>query len=794
VDFFLYLCIVTKKQQTMSNFTEKTLNYSEITEQIIAKQVETNLNLYADPLTAAMQETGSNCFDTIVERQKKLGLDPTPYNIDVSQKGEYFQITFADEGLGMTKEQFLNHYWRIGNSSKKKDENQTGKFGIGAKSVLALSPSYIVVTKSHMDGVTHGYLLKRVDKDFDGEILPTFEYEEIEVDELMFEHGTVTRFNVKATYESQKSLINGLYQLALTGAKITISDEVKNRSYWDFELPKFQDVKIGNKTYLYTNHPYYKGKIVVGNIPYPTNNVITDYWVQRSPLIPTFNNSKVVYNETREYLKKDFDDTYGNKDRLEKAYGAIREGLKEEFYRQNDDMDCAELEYYKYLLNSDHPTITLDGLELDLSFTGQKMVAKHKKYGESLLDIPTKSLQNILPEIPMIDSQKFQLVEDHNNSIEKQYVDKLGIVVRYLEQQGLELICEGRVTQKNMGYYFDHLTDKKSVVVTTTPLNYLFPTDNSILTKIVKDWMYNRIQVGTTQFDFLLKVVDQYFEQLSQNIVDGKVLAMQAKKASYNFKKERGIKNSTYNKDLNIYVGARYHPYRQTFYPETIENSEKTYIYTVGRNTEFSDQVQAFSAIVSDYKKITKKSANITFIKFNKSDMKKDLKQWIEETDNVISEEEFIQNLSDFSKIWGTVVNYKVREKLHLEYVNLIDTIRYNSTLKKMFKKQLEDVKKLKEMCGLVTDGKYSWSSDLYRTNSNLHRFNSKAANDLFEKIEKANSNKFAYIQKINDEAKNVLEVAEWCNFLHSKEAFELSKGILTAKGIDYSELEKMFE
>src|SRR6266567_6047108 len=87
--------------------------------------------IYPTPF-ALLRENVQNSFDAILLR-KHLG-QQFDARIDVTI--EPTRVCVADNGIGMSREDLRNHFWRAGSSSKNTDDARAagvvGTFGIGA--------------------------------------------------------------------------------------------------------------------------------------------------------------------------------------------------------------------------------------------------------------------------------------------------------------------------------------------------------------------------------------------------------------------------------------------------------------------------------------------------------------------------------------------------------------------------------------------------------------------------------------------------------------------------------------
>lgn len=106
-------------------------------------------DMYQDPLSAAIRETVSNALDAAARLGKgseavRAALRPPMSKSD----GEYYTLVVRDAGPGMDYDTLVNIYTQYGVSDKRDDSITTGAFGLGAKSPLAYTSEFTVITKS----------------------------------------------------------------------------------------------------------------------------------------------------------------------------------------------------------------------------------------------------------------------------------------------------------------------------------------------------------------------------------------------------------------------------------------------------------------------------------------------------------------------------------------------------------------------------------------------------------------------------------------------------------------------
>lgn len=103
-------------------------------------------DMYARPLDAALRETVSNALDAAYV----AGKDADCVSVLLDKATGKFSV--KDAGLGMDYDKLVNVYTQYGVSDKRDDGTSTGAFGLGAKSPLAYTNEFCVITKTKKDG------------------------------------------------------------------------------------------------------------------------------------------------------------------------------------------------------------------------------------------------------------------------------------------------------------------------------------------------------------------------------------------------------------------------------------------------------------------------------------------------------------------------------------------------------------------------------------------------------------------------------------------------------------------
>lgn len=107
--------------------------------------------IYQSPL-ALLRENGQNAYDAVLQRiYLRQSFDP---RIDITIEPN--RVVTSDNGIGMTKSDLINHYWKAGSSGKNNAEARAagvvGTFGIGAMANFGVATSLKITTESAMTG------------------------------------------------------------------------------------------------------------------------------------------------------------------------------------------------------------------------------------------------------------------------------------------------------------------------------------------------------------------------------------------------------------------------------------------------------------------------------------------------------------------------------------------------------------------------------------------------------------------------------------------------------------------
>lgn len=155
------MSVYTKSKTTVSNLKTKELESTKDTFKVgVAEGAEDLVidyitNLYSNPATAVVRELFTNACDASpIENPIKITIDRV--------EDENYSFEIIDTGCGMSKEELKQHYITYASSNKVDDFDQVGSFGLGAKSPMALVPSYTVTSNNGKEENT--YVVSRTKK------------------------------------------------------------------------------------------------------------------------------------------------------------------------------------------------------------------------------------------------------------------------------------------------------------------------------------------------------------------------------------------------------------------------------------------------------------------------------------------------------------------------------------------------------------------------------------------------------------------------------------------------------
>ena len=145
------------KLQKLKSATTQTLNVNDKKEFTVdtSNQMIVSIlrdKLYSNKIAAVCREVASNSRDA----NREAGKPQTPIIININSGSSILEdnmsISFKDSGVGISPSRIDNVFLKYGSSTKRDSNNQTGGFGIGAKTPFAYTNEFVISTISEENG------------------------------------------------------------------------------------------------------------------------------------------------------------------------------------------------------------------------------------------------------------------------------------------------------------------------------------------------------------------------------------------------------------------------------------------------------------------------------------------------------------------------------------------------------------------------------------------------------------------------------------------------------------------
>ena len=192
--------------------------------------------LYSNKIGAVSREVASNCRDA----NREAGREGMPITIEIGTnhsllEEEKLYVSFKDDGIGINPDRIDNVFLKYGSSTKRDNNNQTGGFGIGAKTPFAYNNEFIIETISEFKGSLKKHVYQAI---------------------ILTDKGVES---------SQLILISEENSTEKTGTKIIVPIKVSDRDSFESEIitaTSFWDVKPNYKGF--TNSEVDSKELFVG--------------------------------------------------------------------------------------------------------------------------------------------------------------------------------------------------------------------------------------------------------------------------------------------------------------------------------------------------------------------------------------------------------------------------------------------------------------------------------------------------------------------------------------------------
>lgn len=188
------------------------------------KVIDLLISQYKYPIRTLVQEYICNAIDA--SREKDLNFDVSTIKVELPNHFNKMMFSVRDFGVGLSHDRIHQVFCVMGASTKSRDNNQIGGFGLGAKSALAYTDHFFIA--SFLDGIRTGYLVRKAPHG--GIVLDTLGSEP-----TIEENGTLIQ--VKAKDSNDIAKFNQAYE------RLTLFWDVKPSCANNKEVKK---VKISN--------------------------------------------------------------------------------------------------------------------------------------------------------------------------------------------------------------------------------------------------------------------------------------------------------------------------------------------------------------------------------------------------------------------------------------------------------------------------------------------------------------------------------------------------------------------
>jgi len=318
------------------------------------------INLYEHKVRTPVQEVISNARDA----HREVGKPDHTFDIKVTDT----EFIVRDYGSGINPEKAENIFCSIGESTKTGDNNQTGGFGIGAKSPLAYTKQFEMY--SYVKGTQYHYVIAK-----NGEMLDM---------NLVSTSSTKLKDGTKVIIPIIKS--TDLWGRKQSDKQKFIDSVVRCCYFWE-NRPNFnhdiEPIEVfrlkGNTNYGFYNAKHIKGDLaVIDGIPY---NLSRGYSNENKVIF--YKTGDLRIHETRERLADNPDDKKHNELKLKGDLNFISEHINTNINKYIDKNNMLasliDLSIFKIDFSYRHSKYVFDNSHIKLASKGKFDVYKLEK-------------------------------------------------------------------------------------------------------------------------------------------------------------------------------------------------------------------------------------------------------------------------------------------------------------------------------------------------------------------------------------------------------------------------------
>jgi hypothetical protein len=121
------------------------------------KVIDLLISQYKYPIRTLVQEYICNAIDA--SREKIINFDISTIKVELPNHFNKMMFSVRDFGIGLSHDRIHQVFCVMGASTKSKDNNQIGGFGLGAKSALAYTDHFFIA--SFLEGIRTDYLVRK---------------------------------------------------------------------------------------------------------------------------------------------------------------------------------------------------------------------------------------------------------------------------------------------------------------------------------------------------------------------------------------------------------------------------------------------------------------------------------------------------------------------------------------------------------------------------------------------------------------------------------------------------------
>jgi hypothetical protein len=121
------------------------------------KVIDLLISQYKYPIRTLVQEYICNAIDA--SKEKDLNFDISTIKVELPNHFNKMMFSVRDFGIGLSHDRIHQVFCVMGASTKSKDNNQIGGFGLGAKSALAYTDHFFIA--SFLEGIRTDYLVRK---------------------------------------------------------------------------------------------------------------------------------------------------------------------------------------------------------------------------------------------------------------------------------------------------------------------------------------------------------------------------------------------------------------------------------------------------------------------------------------------------------------------------------------------------------------------------------------------------------------------------------------------------------